>query len=59
MAGQGLDLQPRGAAAELWVDDALTATSFPSMREATRVAMRLTSKLRAFGGPRQSEVNSH
>lgn len=35
-----------------WVDDPETATAFASMREATRMAMRLPSNLRAFSLPR-------
>ena len=39
-----------------WVDDPETATAFPSMREATRMAMRLPATLKAFGLPRHSEL---
>jgi hypothetical protein len=35
-----------------WVRDPLAATPFPSMRDATRVALRLPAKLRAYGLPR-------
>lgn len=35
-----------------WVPDPAAATTFPSMREATRAATRLPSSLRAFGLPR-------
>ncbi len=34
-----------------WVADPFAATAFESMREATRMAMRLPSDLRAFGLP--------
>jgi hypothetical protein len=34
-----------------WVLDAAQATQFDSLREATRQAMRLPSKLRAFAFP--------
>lgn len=36
-----------------WVPDPASATTFSSMREATRVATRLPSSLRAFGLPRE------
>lgn len=39
-----------------WVPDPASATTFPSMREATRAAMRLPSVLRAFGLPREPEI---
>lgn len=47
-------LTPQGRAA--WTTDPSCATSFASMREATRMAMRLPSSLRAFGLPRDVEV---
>jgi len=40
----------------VWVEDPQTATSFTSMREATRMAMRLPSGLRAFGLPLETEL---
>jgi hypothetical protein len=39
-----------------WVTDPASATTFPSMREATRMATRLPSSLRAFGLPREPEL---
>jgi len=58
-AGRGQYLFVTAKGQILWVEDPSTATAFPSMREATRVAMRLPSTLRAFGLPRQSEVSAH
>lgn len=49
-----LMLNPQGQAA--WTTDPATATSFASMREAMRAAMRLPSNLRAFGLLRDVEV---
>lgn len=39
-----------------WVADPGLATSFPSMREAARAAMRLPASLRAFGIPSAGKV---
>lgn len=39
-----------------WVDRPAAATAFSSMREATRMAMRLPSSFRAFGLPRAPEL---
>jgi hypothetical protein len=39
------------AGAMSWVQDPTAATPFPSLRDATRVALRLPAKLRAFGLP--------
>jgi hypothetical protein len=47
-------ITPAGAA--IWVDDAEAATAFVSMREATRMAMRLPSAVKAFGLPREPEL---
>jgi len=41
----------------IWVDDPVIATSFETMRDATRAAVRLPSGLRAFSLPRQPEVD--
>lgn len=49
-----LMLSPQGQAG--WTNDPSTATSFASMREAMRAAMRLPSNLRAFGLLRDVEV---
>lgn len=49
-----LMLTAQGQAA--WTTDPATATSFTSMREATRAAMRLPSNVRAFGLLRDVEV---
>lgn len=42
-----------------WVDDPGSATSFTSMREATRMASRLLAALRAYGLPRDPELAVH
>lgn len=39
-----------------WVHDPEAATTFASMREATRMALRLPASLRAFGLPRTPEL---
>ena len=39
-----------------WVNDPEAATAFPSMREATRMAMRLPAIHRAYGLPREAEL---
>jgi len=44
-----LQLGPGGA--QQWVTDAAAATPFGSMREATRAALRLPARLRAFSLP--------
>lgn len=49
-------LQLPAAGAPAWVADPAFATTFPSMREATRMASRLPSRLRAFGLPREPEL---
>jgi hypothetical protein len=49
-----LMLTPQGQPA--WTHDPATATAFSSMREATRMAMRLPANLRAFGLLRDVEV---
>jgi hypothetical protein len=49
-----LQLTPAGA--PVWVEDASAATAFASMREATRMAMRLPATLRAFGLLRAPEL---
>ncbi len=41
-----------------WVRDPHAATAFASMRDATRVALHLPAKLRAFGLPRTTEAAS-
>lgn len=38
-----------------WTADLAAATAFPSMREATRAALRLPSTVRAFSLPLRSE----
>lgn len=47
------------AGAPDWVADPAAATPFASMREATRMALRLPSSLRAFGLPRAPGVTTH
>ena len=39
-----------------WVSEPEAATSFPSMREAMRAAMRLPSTIKAYGLPRAPEL---
>ena len=39
-----------------WVRDPCAATAFLSMRDATRAAVRLPARLRAFGLPRGAEL---
>lgn len=52
-----LMLTPSGAAD--WTSDPAAATAFASMREATRMAMRLPSSLKAYSLPRGSEATVH
>ena len=47
-------LSDTGAAS--WVTDPLAATTFETMRDATRMAMRLPARLRAYGLRRDVEV---
>ena len=42
-----------------WVPDPEAATAFVSMREATRMAMRLPAAQRAYGLPREAELAVH
>jgi hypothetical protein len=39
-----------------WTPDPQRATTFASMREAARMALRLPASVRAYGLPRQAEV---
>lgn len=39
-----------------WTTDAEVATTFASMREAARAALRLPGSVRAFGLPRDTEL---
>jgi hypothetical protein len=39
-----------------WTSDPASATTFASMREAARMALRLPAALRAFGLPRPAEA---
>ena len=43
----------------VWVADPQIATPFASMREATRMAMRLPARDRAFSMPRDVEISAH
>ena len=43
----------------VWIDNPKAATPFVSMREATRMAMRLPAALRAYGLPREAELAVH
>ncbi len=45
--------------ATVWVADPAAASTFASMREAARMALRLPSGLRAFGLPREPAVSAH
>ena len=42
-----------------WTPDPQRATTFASMREAARMALRLPASVRAYGLPRQAEVSLH
>lgn len=44
------------AGRSIWVEDPEAATAFASMREATRMAMRLPAWERAYGLPREAEL---
>lgn len=44
------------AGRKIWVADPEAATAFASMREATRMAMRLPACERAYGLPREAEL---
>lgn len=50
-------MMPAGDA--LWVADPEVATTFASMREATRAASRLPARQRAYGLPREAELAVH
>lgn len=52
-----LMLTPAGAAD--WTNDPKAATAFASMREATRMAMRLPAALKAYGLPHRAEITLH
>lgn len=54
VADRYLLITPAGAAN--WIEDPARATTFASMREAARVALRLPARLRAFGLPREPEL---
>jgi hypothetical protein len=41
-----------------WTDDPMSATAFPSMREAMRAAAHLPGSLRAFGLPLATELKA-
>jgi hypothetical protein len=47
------------AGAADWTSDPARATAFASMREATRMALRLPASVRAYGLPRQAEISVH
>ena len=49
-----LMLDDKGA--PVWVTDPEAATTFSSMRDATRMALRLPGAMRAFGLPRDVEM---
>lgn len=53
-ADQYLVLGPRGAAR--WTADPSVATTFGSMREATRAALHLPGAVRAYGMPLRSAL---
>jgi hypothetical protein len=50
-------ITPAGSAA--WIEQPEAATAFASMREATRMAARLPSVLRAFSLPQTVELTVH
>ena len=52
-------LRMDGEGRSAWVEDPLTATVFPSMRDAMRMALRLPSGVRAFGLPLEVEVDAY
>jgi hypothetical protein len=56
-AARYLLLTEAGAAA--WTGDPAQATTFASMREAARMALRLPAALKAYGLPRAPEVSLH
>lgn len=43
----------------VWTEDLASATAFNSMREATRVALRLPGSIRAFALPLEIERSTH
>ncbi len=53
--GEYLHLDEDGA--QRWVKNPVEATSFSSMRDAMRMALRLPGSLRAFGLPRDVEMS--
>lgn len=50
-----LVLNPEGS--WTWTKDPVFATSFPSMREAARMALRLPAEFKAYGLPRSVELD--
>ncbi len=51
-------LEVRDKGPLVWTRDLSAATAFPSMREATRAALRLPGALRAFSLPLRGELTS-
>lgn len=51
-------LEVRDEGPLVWTRDLNAATAFPSMREATRAALRLPGALRAFSLPLRGELTS-
>lgn len=47
----GLYLRLQASAPAAWIEDPASATTFDSMREATRAALRLPGAFRAFAVP--------
>ena len=58
-ASDGATYLLMAAGAPQWVRDPFAASTFASMREATRMALRLPSGLRAYGLPRDAELALH
>jgi hypothetical protein len=50
-----LVLDPKGSCT--WTKDPVSATPFPSMREAARMALRLPAAFKAYGLPRSVELD--
>jgi hypothetical protein len=57
VGGGYLRLEPSGVTS--WVEDPALATTFESMRDATRMALRLPAGMRAFGMLLQIELETY
>lgn len=47
------------AGAPAWVSDPQAASAFASLREATRMALRLPASLKAYGLPQEGQATRH